>query len=193
MVMAERHSTAMPAVDATPVWAWDGRGVTAGLCAFSTRARVRLAAMSRSRPSWRVLLAWAPALAIMVVIFLASAEHHPVLVSDPTADVVLKKLGHFTGYALLGASLVLALAVTIGRSRAGDADEGTVGWSAAALERRTLAGAWAIAATYACSDEFHQVFVSGRTPSIVDVGIDSLGALTGIAILAWWLRRRRGI
>lgn len=33
---------------------------------------------------------------------------------------------------------------------------------------------------YAASDEFHQSFVPGRGPSIVDVGIDSLGVLTGI-------------
>ena len=33
---------------------------------------------------------------------------------------------------------------------------------------------------YAASDEFHQSFVPGRSPSIVDVGIDSLGVLTGI-------------
>ncbi len=28
---------------------------------------------------------------------------------------------------------------------------------------------------YACSDEFHQLFVSGRYGSILDVGIDSIG------------------
>ncbi len=33
---------------------------------------------------------------------------------------------------------------------------------------------------YAASDEFHQSFVPGRGPSIVDIGIDSLGVLTGI-------------
>lgn len=32
---------------------------------------------------------------------------------------------------------------------------------------------------YACSDEIHQLFVVGRSGSIIDVGIDSLGALFG--------------
>ena len=29
-------------------------------------------------------------------------------------------------------------------------------------------------------DEYHQSFVAGRGPSITDVGIDSLGVITGI-------------
>ena len=33
---------------------------------------------------------------------------------------------------------------------------------------------------YACSDEFHQIFINGRSPQIFDVLIDSLGSLTSI-------------
>ena len=36
---------------------------------------------------------------------------------------------------------------------------------------------------YAVSDEVHQYFIPGRNASIIDVGIDSLGVLTGIFIL----------
>ena len=32
---------------------------------------------------------------------------------------------------------------------------------------------------YAMSDEFHQRFVAGRTSRITDVGIDTLGVITG--------------
>ena len=35
---------------------------------------------------------------------------------------------------------------------------------------------------YAITDEFHQQFVSGRTSSIVDIIIDSLGVILGSAI-----------
>ncbi|MDO4282321.1 MAG: VanZ family protein [Clostridia bacterium] len=35
---------------------------------------------------------------------------------------------------------------------------------------------------YAISDEFHQIFVPGRTSSIVDVGIDTLGIMTGLIL-----------
>ena len=56
-----------------------------------------------------------------------------------------------------------------------------------------------VGVTYAISDEVHQYFIPGRNASIVDVGIDSLGVLTGIFILitlivfveaiADWLKR----
>ena len=36
---------------------------------------------------------------------------------------------------------------------------------------------------YAIFDEYHQSFVAGRGPSITDVGIDSLGVLTGILVI----------
>lgn len=35
---------------------------------------------------------------------------------------------------------------------------------------------------YAISDEIHQLFVPGRSGSIMDVGIDSMGILTGILV-----------
>ena len=43
---------------------------------------------------------------------------------------------------------------------------------------------------YACSDEFHQMFVGGRSPQILDILIDSLGSLTGI-FLIFYLKRIR--
>ena len=42
---------------------------------------------------------------------------------------------------------------------------------------------FAVGVTYAISDEVHQYFIPGRNASIIDVGIDSLGVLTGIFIL----------
>lgn len=40
---------------------------------------------------------------------------------------------------------------------------------------------------YAVSDEFHQLFVSSRTASLVDVSIDSAGAIFSlIAVILWW-------
>lgn len=35
---------------------------------------------------------------------------------------------------------------------------------------------------YACSDEFHQLFISGRSGTIIDVLIDSIGIILGIFI-----------
>lgn len=40
-----------------------------------------------------------------------------------------------------------------------------------------------IGATYAVTDEFHQMFLDGRTPKIGDVCIDTCGVLFGICIV----------
>ena len=42
---------------------------------------------------------------------------------------------------------------------------------------------------YACSDEFHQLFVPGRTGRLLDIGIDSCGALLGSLILLFFVYR----
>ena len=49
---------------------------------------------------------------------------------------------------------------------------------------------WVVAVTYGMSDEFHQSFVSGRTPSLADVLADGVGALIGISA-SWLLLRSR--
>ena len=38
-------------------------------------------------------------------------------------------------------------------------------------------------ALYACTDEFHQLFVPGRSGQLFDVFVDTLGALTGILLV----------
>ena len=43
---------------------------------------------------------------------------------------------------------------------------------------------------YAVSDEFHQTFVPGREGKISDVGIDTIGAILGVVVLALWMRRK---
>jgi VanZ family protein len=53
---------------------------------------------------------------------------------------------------------------------------------------------WAvlIAAFYASTDEFHQIFVPGRTPAVEDVMIDTAGAmLAQCCLFVWSLRRPR--
>jgi len=40
-----------------------------------------------------------------------------------------------------------------------------------------------ICVLYACGDEYHQSMVSGRSPSMRDVGIDSIGVLAGIILV----------
>lgn len=50
-------------------------------------------------------------------------------------------------------------------------------------------GAFAISAAYALLDEFHQIFVTSRSPAVWDVLLDWAGALIGIALYVRWARR----
>jgi VanZ family protein len=82
--------------------------------------------------------------------------------------LIVRKCGHLTEYAVLAILARRALAKSAGRP----------GWSWV-----IAGGAWAIAAGYAVTDEFHQAFVASRTSSPGDVLIDSLGAAAGLATL----------
>ena len=50
---------------------------------------------------------------------------------------------------------------------------------------------WGVGTLYAVSDEFHQGFVAGRGPSVVDVMIDSAGVIAGAWLLLWILLRKK--
>ena len=36
---------------------------------------------------------------------------------------------------------------------------------------------------YACFDEFHQLYVTGRTGQLMDIGIDMIGVLFGVLVI----------
>jgi len=69
-------------------------------------------------------------------------------------------------------------------------------WYSIRTERERWRFRWAllavvIAGVYAASDEFHQIFVSGRTASVHDVMIDICGATLAQIVIWLWLRPRR--
>lgn len=78
-----------------------------------------------------------------------------------TAHWVVRKGGHVAEYFVLGLLLFRAF-------RAGSIDRRRLRWAV-----------WAVIVSiaYAASDEFHQSFVATRTPSVIDVGIDTAGAM----------------
>ena len=78
----------------------------------------------------------------------------------------IRKLGHFTEYLIL--SVLLYRALRAGRR-----------WSF-----RAAATAVAVAGLYAVVDEFHQLFVPGRTAAASDCLIDVSGAAAGQGLLA---------
>ncbi len=102
----------------------------------------------------------------MAVIFILSSQSTLPRGPDPVLEVVMRKLAHFSEYALLAVLLIRAF-------------EGPV------LSRVGLA-ALAVTVAYAVSDEIHQGFVPLRTPSPTDVLIDSAGALFGLALVLFW-------
>ena len=115
----------------------------------------------------------------MVLIFSFSSLREPRFSTVATADLVIKKVGHFGLYLVLAVTLAFAL----DRTFAGTA------WAA-----RSVRFAFVVAVLFAASDELHQAFTPTRDPSPIDVGIDSLGALTGVVLFTaatqWWARRR---
>jgi VanZ family protein len=78
-------------------------------------------------------------------------------------DLVLRKIAHAAEYAVLGALLVRA----VGRP-----------WVAVAL-----------GVAYAISDEIHQSFVPGRMGSPLDVALDTVGVVAGVAL--WQVAQAR--
>lgn len=114
---------------------------------------------------WRL----AAPLALMATIFFFSAQPFE---GDPLAwwEVVIRKLGHFTGYALLTAAWI---------------------WALAGRVPRPLLLAAALAFLYSCSDELHQTTVEGRTGTPLDVLIDTVGI--AFAVGAGLLLSSRGV
>ena len=107
-----------------------------------------------------------PALVMMSVIFGFSATPASSLPTFGLLDLLVKKGGHMTGYALLAISYTWAL-------------EGKT------AHQRVLPAAWSLAVFYAVTDELHQSFVPGRHASAADVLIDAVGAALGLYL---WFR-----
>jgi VanZ family protein len=115
----------------------------------------------------RLASTWLPVLVWLAIIFTFSTRHGGGHL--PAAEIAVRKLAHVTEYLILTLLLVRALR----RSRV-----------AAALP--IAAGA---ALAYACSDEWHQSFVPGRTATPRDVAIDGVGiALATLAATRTRLR-----
>ena len=94
-----------------------------------------------------------PPLALMALIYWLSAQ--PDLSTGLGFwDILLRKLAHMSVFCALTLLWLRALGQ---------------------LTSRALLWAVAISLLYATSDEYHQTFVSGRSGSPLDVGIDAIG------------------
>ena len=86
-----------------------------------------------------------------------------------TAEHIIRKLAHFSVYTVLG----FCVSSAVGRRKI---------FSAGSLLTVCIGFA------YACSDELHQYFVSGRSCRFTDVMIDTSGVIAGIIISMILLR-----
>ena len=76
----------------------------------------------------------------------------------------IRKLAHYTLYFILG---ILAFLVVKDYS----------------INKKLIIYSLLICFLYACSDEFHQLFIIGRSARVLDVMIDTFGSLCSIYIL----------
>jgi VanZ family protein len=99
---------------------------------------------------------------MMALIFFLSSLPSTRIPYYGAIDVLIKKGGHALGYGLLGLSYYHALPRRLSK-----------------LYRGMTAILMAI--LFALSDEYHQSFVAGRSSSLTDVMVDTVGA--SIAVL----------
>jgi VanZ family protein len=112
----------------------------------------------------RLCQAWLPVLIWMLVIFLFSSQPYSGAVTAQyfgAYNVPVRKFCHGLEYALLYVLARRAFAMS---------GEWWHKWA-------DLIGL-VLSCIYALTDEWHQSFVPGRSASLSDAGIDSLGALT---------------
>lgn len=132
-----------------------------------------------------VAFAWLPVIIWMGVIFLFS--HQPgdlsgassgrivefissgiariipfMEVNEDLLHFLFRKGAHFGVYAVLGVLSLRAFQIS--------------GYSG----KRGILFGWMLATLYAGTDEYHQTFIPGRSGEMIDVMIDSIGAMTGV-------------
>jgi VanZ family protein len=135
--------------------------------------------------TWAITLAWAGNITFLstgsfggsvtgwLLQNLLSSLH--IHLAQPTFEIVhilIRKLAHLTEYGMFGLFLFHS-------------------FNFRQLERwnvRSAAGAVIVAGLFSLTDEYHQSFVPGRTASLKDCGIDTLGALA--AMLPLYAGRR---
>ena len=143
----------------------------------------------RSTNKWELWVSWGLVVLWAVFIFAASATtgydydmgNGPlaflkqwiadVLSSVVGAPIDPSPIGHFGEYFVFGALLANALRFHFG-------------W------KRVVALAICTAAAYAITDELHQYFVPGRAFELIDIGLDTLGAvIVSVALLLFFCFR----
>lgn len=121
----------------------------------------------------RRFLAWLPALAWAGLIFIISAQPKETFQRLGFTGQALSVGGHLIVYFVLMILLVIALRASTNLPN-----------------KQVYLLAFLIVAIYGLSDEYHQSFVPGRTPTLVDWLVDLIGAGLALLVLLRWDRRQ---
>ena len=94
-------------------------------------------------------------------------------IDDDLLHFLVRKAAHFTVYAILAFNLANSLKFHMANKKA------------------VLLTAWVGASIYGITDEIHQYFVPGRHMSVMDMGINSAGALLGAVFVYLLIMKTR--
>lgn len=122
-----------------------------------------------SQPVFRILVA----IGWMCLIFLISARSSVPQPPGITPEIT-SNVGHFSVY--------FVLAILIWWVLGGFGLEG----------RRRWLLAFGLTVLYGISDEWHQTFVPGRQPDLMDLMVDGVGAACGLYVAGWVSARWHG-
>lgn len=112
---------------------------------------------------YRALISWGPVILYCGAIFIESSFSTPEAVPSFFMSDKLLHTGAYAGMAIL-------FYRALSRQRIG----------ASPMKRAVSAIAFTV--IYGIGDEFHQSFVPGRSPEVLDVLADGVGALAGVVI-----------
>ncbi len=93
-------------------------------------------------------------------------------INHETLSFMIRKIAHMSEYAILLLFIYYGLYKTI-------------------TYKYQLLISLLITFIYACSDEFHQLFIPGRSGQFMDVLIDTSGALIMLLIIYLWQKRKK--
>ena len=108
---------------------------------------------------------WLPVLVWAGFIFYLSCIPHLRFLKNDLLDFIVRKVGHLGVFGILARLLARALT-------------GTTYWS----WKKIFVTSLILTFLYACTDEYHQAFVPGRSASAKDVTIDTLGAWLALGL-----------
>ena len=112
-------------------------------------------------------LLWGPVAIYMAAIFYASSLS---VVPGPVGDYFSDTVLHMACYA--GLALVALRALAGGK------------WTGVTVS--VAIAAWLVATLYGVTDEWHQLYVPGRTSELRDLANDALGALAAVGVAGAW-------